>query len=111
MATEIKDVRNNEKRNTIQTVLSEMAVYHLECILYWCTDEFIFDSLSRDLLQMLKIYVQANPNVFLSFRKPTEMIDRVSMILQLVEQLKEVVEMEKPWKWGEDSKGWIKPQD
>lgn len=33
------------------------------------------------------------------------------MIIQLSEQLKEVVEMENPWKWGEDSKGWIKPQD
>ncbi|MDE5944093.1 MAG: hypothetical protein K2G93_00690 [Rikenella sp.] len=112
MATEIKDVRNNEKRNTIQTVLSERAVGHLECILFWCSEEFDFDSLSRDLLQMLKIYVQANPNVIRRFGKPTEMIDRVSMILQLSEQLKEVVEMEEPLRWEEDNDHvWIKPQD
>lgn len=75
MATEINNVCKNEKRNTIQTVLSERAIDHLECILYWCADEFNFDSLSRDLLQMLKIDVQANPNVINSFEKPTEMID------------------------------------
>ena len=95
--------------NTVQTVLSERAVNHLECILYWFWNDFDSDCLTKNLMQMLSVYIKANPdNVHLT-QKPDWMAQRVSEILQLNEQLTAVQEMDEPWNWINAIGGWELP--
>lgn len=91
--------------NTVQTVLSQDAVNRLESILYWFWNEFDPDSLTRNLMQMLAVYIKANPNNVEIAQKPEWMTEMVSMIIQLNEQLTAVQTECKPWEWVDTPKG------
>lgn len=96
--------------NTVQTVLSEDAVTRLESILYWFWNEFDPDHLTEELMQMLSVYIKANPDVIKTTHKPEWIADRVSMILQLNERLTAIREEAKPWEWVDAPHGWELPE-
>lgn len=102
--------KTTRRLNTVQTVLSEEAVNHLEHILHWFWNDFDGEHLINPLMQMLSVYAEAKPESPYITRTPADMIREVFSILQLNQQLLIVQKMERPCEWIDTPEGWSLPE-
>ena len=93
--------------NRVETVFSEKAITHLECLVHWYWDWVSDGQVTKYLMKMLEVYTKANPTE--KHYTPADMVGRVSEWLQLHEQLAEIVEYETAWAWVDTPKGFEKP--
>ena len=102
--------KTTRRLNTVQSVLSEMAVNHVESILYWFWDEINHDGFTATLMDVLAVYVKHCPDDVHQFRKPDHITRFISELIQLREQIIEVLNDEKPWEWIDNTEGWGLPE-
>jgi len=98
---------NSTGKIEVKTVLSERGVTHLECVVYWFWNNLTGLSITDKLMKMLMVYAKVNPQV--PHETTADMVEIISEIIQLHEQLSEIVEFETVWDWKDTYNGWYKP--
>ena len=102
----IHDTDKTIPRNNVETVFSENTVMQLEYLIHWFWDNsFVI----ADLMQMLHLYVKTNPQSY-GATSPACMVNLVSNIIQLQEQLNELVHTERIWDWVNRDDKYYQPQ-
>ena len=102
--------KTTRRTNTVQTVLSERAVNHFECILHWFWDDFDHDAVTKNLMKMLAVYIKHEPDNVHQFQKADWMTGFIADLISLKDQIRDVQEFERPWEWVEASEGWELPE-
>ena len=85
------------QRNEVKTVFSKNSVSQLECLIHWFWNEFPQDGMTKDLMEILEVYVEAKPQI--PYRTPQSVVGIISNIIQLQERLMDIARSEKPYHW------------
>ena len=98
------------KTNTVNTVLSEESVHSFEHILHWFCDNFNEESATRNLMKMLEVYIEHEPENIHRFQKADWMTRFVCSVIELKDQIKDIQSFERPWEWVDTPNGWGLPE-
>ncbi len=92
---------------TVKTILTQDSIYNLELLLHWYSEWLHNAEVTEHLMILLATYVTSTPKE--AHRKTTSnVIQTVSKLIQLREQLNDVAEHEMPWCWKNGVEGWEK---
>ena len=97
--------------NTVNTVLSEQSVALLESFLYEYWDEFADTGYVEPLMKMLSCYVKHYSDAADTryIFRPECMIDFVSRIIQINNDLGMILDFSDPYFWVNTDDGWRLP--
>ena len=98
---------NSNGRNEVKTVFSERGIMQLEWMVYWFWEKFTGTPITDRLMKMLEVYAKVNPQE--QHKTTADMVEIVSIIIQLCEQLNEIIEFETVQDWEDEVEGWVKP--
>ena len=96
------------RRNTVETVLSKSAVTSLEIVVDQFWNRLDGVCYVDNLMRMLSVYVEYRPDIP-TYTQPDEMVLFVSKIIELCNDMKSIVDEERPDCWESVYDGYCLP--
>jgi hypothetical protein len=93
----------------VKTVLSQQSVNAIENITYDFWNNFDGDCFTKKIMLMLSVYIKRCPDNVHALDKPDCMAEFVSEYIQLIAQLRDIMNDERPWNWVDTVNGWRLP--